>query len=350
MRGRRFIAFAVAAGVVLGFSLPAANGADAPGSLQAQAETLRARNATLGERRRVALLELYALESRLARAESRAAALRGRLAAARAERVSARARLVIANDTTRRAQRELARQVRMLYQEGEPDAIAIVLGSDSLEEALLGIEGLQRSARQTDRVVRQAKRARRDTRILSRTLARRAAELSRLVAAADAATAETAAALAGRRAYISSLIAEQELASGQIASLEAEAAAARERSSQLTASSVATRAVAPSQPAAPAAAAFVPATATAGSRTLTVESTGYALPGTTASGLPVGWGIVAVDPSVIPLGTKMTVPGYGEAVAADTGSAVQGLIIDLWFPSTAQALRWGRRTVTITLH
>ena len=50
----------------------------------------------------------------------------------------------------------------------------------------------------------------------------------------------------------------------------------------------------------------------------------YSLPGHTASGLPVGWGIVAVDPSVIPLGTHMTVPGYGEAVAADTGSRDQG--------------------------
>jgi len=64
----------------------------------------------------------------------------------------------------------------------------------------------------------------------------------------------------------------------------------------------------------------------------------------------LGWGVVAVDPSVIPLGTRMTIPGYGEGVAADTGSAVRGRMIDLWFPTTAQALAWGRRTVTITLH
>jgi 3D (Asp-Asp-Asp) domain-containing protein len=53
---------------------------------------------------------------------------------------------------------------------------------------------------------------------------------------------------------------------------------------------------------------------------------------------------------VIPLGTRITVPGYGEAVAADTGSAVTGYTIDLWFPTLADALAWGRRTVTITLH
>ena len=46
----------------------------------------------------------------------------------------------------------------------------------------------------------------------------------------------------------------------------------------------------------------------------------------------------------------MTVPGYGEAVAADTGGSVSGATIDLWFPTVAQANAWGRRTVTITLH
>ncbi len=82
---------------------------------------------------------------------------------------------------------------------------------------------------------------------------------------------------------------------------------------------------------------------------MTVDAVGYSLPGHTASGLPVGHGIVAVDPSVIPLGTRMVVPGYGEAVAADTGSAVRGALIDLWFPTVAAARAWGRRTVVITL-
>ena len=53
---------------------------------------------------------------------------------------------------------------------------------------------------------------------------------------------------------------------------------------------------------------------------------------------------------MIPLGTRLTIPGYGEGVAADTGSGVRGATIDLWFPTLAQARAWGRRTVTITLH
>ena len=63
--------------------------------------------------------------------------------------------------------------------------------------------------------------------------------------------------------------------------------------------------------------------------------------GRTATGLPTAPGVVAVDPSVIPLGTRMTIPGYGEAIAADTGGAVHGNTIDLWFASTAQAMALG---------
>ena len=80
-----------------------------------------------------------------------------------------------------------------------------------------------------------------------------------------------------------------------------------------------------------------------------MSAIGYSLRGRTSSGLPVGHGIAAVDPNVIPLGTRMLVPGYGEAVAADTGGSVRGAVIDLWFPTVAAALRWGRQTVVIQL-
>ena len=94
--------------------------------------------------------------------------------------------------------------------------------------------------------------------------------------------------------------------------------------------------------------AAVPAAAPGHGRTLTVVTVAYSLPGHTASGLPVGRGIVAVDPTVIPLGTHMSVPGYGQAVAADTGTAISGAMIDLWFPTLAEAQAWGRRSVTIS--
>jgi 3D (Asp-Asp-Asp) domain-containing protein len=69
--------------------------------------------------------------------------------------------------------------------------------------------------------------------------------------------------------------------------------------------------------------------------------------GVTASGMRAGYGVVAVDPRVIPLGTRVYVPGYGVAVAGDTGSAIKGYRIDLGFASYGEAVRYGRRTVTV---
>jgi 3D (Asp-Asp-Asp) domain-containing protein len=83
---------------------------------------------------------------------------------------------------------------------------------------------------------------------------------------------------------------------------------------------------------------------------LKVDAVAYSLPGSTALGVPVGKGVVAVDPKLIPLGTKLHVPGYGPGLAADVGYAIKGRVIDLWFPSTARARQWGRRTVTITVY
>ena len=71
--------------------------------------------------------------------------------------------------------------------------------------------------------------------------------------------------------------------------------------------------------------------------------------GITASGRAAGHGIVAVDPRVIPLGTRMYIPGYGHAVAGDTGGAIRGRRIDLGFNSDAAANRFGRRPVTVYL-
>ncbi|MGE7939264.1 3D domain-containing protein [Bacillus paramycoides] len=66
---------------------------------------------------------------------------------------------------------------------------------------------------------------------------------------------------------------------------------------------------------------------------------------TTSPGLK----LIAVDPAVIPLGSTVYVEGYGTAIAADTGSAIKGHIIDLLMPDSATANNWGRRTVKVTI-
>jgi len=74
------------------------------------------------------------------------------------------------------------------------------------------------------------------------------------------------------------------------------------------------------------------------------------IPGTcgrTAMGLRAGYGVVAVDPRVIPLGSLVYVEGYGFAIAADTGGAIKGNRIDLCYDMRSTALQFGRKRVKV---
>lgn len=92
-------------------------------------------------------------------------------------------------------------------------------------------------------------------------------------------------------------------------------------------------------------------------QTMTVSASGYSSDGEdsmtpghiTATGIDlwVNPMCIAVDPSVIPLGSMVEVPGYGIAIAGDTGGAIKGYKIDLHFKTSQAARNWGRRTVTI---
>lgn len=91
-----------------------------------------------------------------------------------------------------------------------------------------------------------------------------------------------------------------------------------------------------------------------GQRTMVVEATGYSRYDAgcgdyTASGTYLRRGIIAVDPDVIPMGTRVYIPNYGMAVAEDTGGAIVGNRIDLAFDSHQEAINWGRRNVAIVI-
>lgn len=85
---------------------------------------------------------------------------------------------------------------------------------------------------------------------------------------------------------------------------------------------------------------------------LSMEASAY-LPGDgngagiTATGIRATYGVAAVDPSIIPLGTRLYIPGYGEAIAADTGGAIRGYMIDLCMENYSEAMQFGRRNVTV---
>ncbi|MBU8738726.1 3D domain-containing protein [Bacillus licheniformis] len=89
---------------------------------------------------------------------------------------------------------------------------------------------------------------------------------------------------------------------------------------------------------------------------LTVTATAYTandggMTGVTATGIDLKANknakVIAVDPNVIPLGSKVYVEGYGEATAADTGGAIKGNKIDVFVPSKSAAKNWGVKTVKV---
>ena len=90
----------------------------------------------------------------------------------------------------------------------------------------------------------------------------------------------------------------------------------------------------------------------ASSPAVTYTATAYALRGRTASGGYVRRGVIAADRRVLPIGTRVRLEAgsySGEYVVADTGGLVRGRKIDIWVPSTAEAMRFGRRPVKLTV-
>lgn len=333
---RRPLIFALLAAVAL--AVPAVSAGRQPST-----SSLRAQDAAIEAKSRAAVLGLYSLDQKLATARAQLASLQSQLAALRAERTTLHTATVLARTDTHVAQQRLSRRFQLLYERGRVEPIEVIFGAENLDQALTSLDNLKNVTKQDTAVLNSVTSAR-------AVLARDAQALSAQVAQISAATqqaAATAASLESSRAqrttYIDSLASKHRLNESQIAQLVAVAKSAQVRSAQLTTGAIppVSTPISDTSP--------VAATTTSG-RSLTVVATGYALGGTTSTGLPVGWGIAAVDPSIIPLGTHMTVPGYGDAVAADTGGAVIGNTIDLWFPSVAQADQWGRRVVTISLH
>jgi 3D (Asp-Asp-Asp) domain-containing protein len=287
------------------------------------------------------VLTLYALDSRLARAQAELGSLRSQAAAVDRRRAETRRELAVAKQVYTASEGNLANRLRTVYEQGASDPLAIVLGAKTLDDALSALE-MAKAATATDRrIVAQARTSRAKYLEIEHRLAARAETLRTVEASVSATASSLASAKAERISYLRQLAAQRSLNTAQIGSLESGAQAIEAQARRVAIEQAAsTRAAAP----------IASAPATGGGGTLTVTATAYTLPGHTATGVPVGYGVVAVDPSVIPLGTRMTIPGYGEGVAADTGGTIQGAVIDLWFPTAAQAAAWGRQTVTITLH
>jgi 3D (Asp-Asp-Asp) domain-containing protein len=347
--GRRRASAARVFGVsaLLVFAVASTATAAGPGARdRTRASSLQRQASVLASRAHGALLDLYALDTRFTSAQQKLASLQTQAAQLRAQQAELAQQIAATRQALLTSRSQLGANLRLLYKQGDTDSLAVMLGSVSLSDALTQIDDLNRVADQSEAIVASTTATRSRLARLRRVLAAHRSQVAADLAAAQRTARGLASARAARTSFVAQLESEQRLKTSQIAALELRASQAEAKSQQLQAAAVTGEAAAPAPVTLPDP---VP-TPVPGGRTLTVSSTGYSLPGRTSSGLPVGWGVVAVDPTLIPLGTRLTVPGYGEAVAADTGSAVRGADIDLWFPTIAQARAWGRKTITITLH
>ena len=81
-------------------------------------------------------------------------------------------------------------------------------------------------------------------------------------------------------------------------------------------------------------------------------ATAYSLRGRTASGRPVSKGLIAADPRFLPLGSRVKLEAgtySGEYLVADTGGAVRGRRIDIWTPTSREAMSFGKRNIKLTV-
>ena len=225
------------------------------------------------------------------------------------------------------------RSCATLYIQGEPDPIAVILGATSLDEAVAGIEGLSR-ADGAERAPRASRRASAPggSRGCAPSSPRSASSLDALASDArracrapgrgrrgatgddrDAPPAPGADGAAARRARRRSARAAEQRSRGR-----SRRPRPRRQPPSAAAGDAPDRSGGGTRDATP------PRCRARRTRSLVVDAVAYHLPGRTASGLPVGVGVIAVDPTVIPLGTRVFVPGYGPAVAADVGIGDQG--------------------------
>ncbi len=336
--------------VLVAFALgaPEAVSASRIGSLRRQADQLTARTHR-------ALLDLYALQSQLVRARARLASVHAEVRLVRAQRALVQRQVIITRRAYVVSRQQLAVHLRGLYESSDVDTLAVLLGSSTLDRALTNIDALHRLAAQSKNALIQTTVAGRQLRRLTVRLDQRIARLALLEHSARRATASLESARVQRLALIGSLQTKERFSRRAIASIETAARAAEVKSQHLAAAAPSARSsgIKSSPPLSPtpdpAPAPTSASSSSSSSTALTVVATGYSIHGHTATGVTTGWGVAAVDPAVIPLGTRFTVPGYGVAVAADVGSGVRGATIDLWFPTVAGARLWGRKTVTITI-
>ncbi len=274
-----------------------------------------------------ALAELVTLEAALARAQARLAQVQADIAGQKSSLASLEARLSGLADEAARLRKTIETRMISLYKHNNPSMAEIIVTSDDLNQVL---DLQEYSTRLASDDVRQIQAAIVEMGQLSSSLNELEASRSQLAELERQAAAEVD--------RINRQVAQKKqllAAAPDAQSLEQQAVGVRQRLEEINSGQPAPSDLRPG-------------------RTLIMKATAYSpqepgLDDHTASGIPARYGVAAVDPTVIPLGTRLLVEGYGEAIAGDTGSAIKGMRIDLCFDTLAECEAYGVRMVRVTV-
>ncbi|MHB9111178.1 MAG: 3D domain-containing protein [Thermoleophilia bacterium] len=310
------------------------------GTTSQQIGDLEARSQELDADYRQALAELVAVDSEVNRYNSDISEITQRRADTQAAIESEQQRLDEYQARLTERQGVLEKRLRGTYKSNDVGYLEVVMGAGDFSDFLNRVDMINYIADEDRELIVSVQEAKHGIEDKITSLSDMQNQLAATIDELNAAQANLLDAQSRQQSFVSSLEDEKLAADGQLAQLQAEAASIESRMNQIQQSSAQSGEGGYNEDT---------SAPRGGGSSFTAESTAYCLGGTTATGMPVGRGIIAVDPRVIPLGSRVHVSGYGDAIAADTGGAIQGNIVDVWLPC-GEAYTWGRRTVTVTIY
>ena len=245
----------------------------------------------------------------------------------------------------------LDKRLRSSYKSDDTDYLSVVLGAENFSDFLNRMDAINTIAESDRQLIESFFDAKQKVQGDIDGLAGEQRELDSLISSLGTGQQNLAAARQQQQSVVDSLKSQKQANAGELAQLQSQAAGIEAKMNQIQLQSDSAGGDSGNgDSSSGGTTSGSGGGATAGSGTsITVLATAYCLAGTTATGMPTGMGIIAVDPRVIPLGSRVHVSGYGDAIAADTGGAIIGNRIDVWLPC-GQAYEWGSRTVTVTIY
>ncbi len=307
---------------------------------------MQSRSQQLDQNYRQALTDLVSVDSEVSRYSSEINDAGKRQADVEAEVQAQQGRLDQVKQQLADRQAVLDNRLRGSYKSDDTSYLGVVMDSENFSDFLNRVDAINEIADSDKHLIDSINNAKKSVENNLAGLAAKQQELSNLVGDLNSAQQNLVAARQQQQGVVSSIQGQKQANDSQLAQLQSQAAGIEAKMSQEQTQAAANN-PAVNNGSGDGGSSYSPPPA--GGTSITVVATAYCMAGSTATGMPVGRGIIAVDPNVIPLGTRVHVSGYGDAIAADTGGAIVGNRIDVWLPCS-EAYAWGARTVTVTIY